>query len=159
MGIENNNLDLLFLNVANLLNEDLKVYKMHSVEEAYFKEAIELFESIQNVIIAWNTQKPMSFSNLASFYAIPKIYSAYEKNKNSLQVVSDAKGKNAQEEMFKAIHFFLNEYYVKKILDKRIKEALKEFFNYLYQQQTVQYQFERIENPISAEYKKIEYAQ
>jgi hypothetical protein len=140
MNNENNYLQLLFNNAAFLLNQDLKKYKLHPVEEKYFNDAIKFFRDLSENLESLETDREITTSNLMSFYAIPVVISALDINKAEFH-----ESKKDNIELAKYIADILSEYLSSKTMDDNRKNILVRFFRYLGSQSSNHKKFEKCE--------------
>lgn len=127
MSEDNSFLYLLFSNLHNLLQRDLKVYKMHQVEDEYFKDALNLFKDVDANIQSFADSKNFSSIDLTNLYALPNIIRTYDRNREYLHGVLPSQQKDRRI-FFKIIYKYLDQYYETKKLDQKTKEILCRFF-------------------------------
>lgn len=160
MRKKNTYLRLLFINISNLLNQDINGKELHPAEENYFKDILSFFLNVSNAINSWSNNRKVESNNLISLYAIPDLYNTYNNNKDVFAELVENDTEEANK-FFEAIYKSLKEYYDNRKLDPKTKKLLHEFFLFLSKQYSSEYQFETVEylsSDINFENYKLKYA-
>lgn len=127
---------------------------MHSVEERYFNEAIELFRDAKVNFELFHKRREFQASNIINLYTLPSLSDAYYSQEELLNLLFPQNNKS-KEEFFKLLYEILQSYQATgKIKSKKLKKILSQFFSDLANAFEVPFSIEKEE----ATYSNREYA-
>jgi hypothetical protein len=136
-------LRLLFKNMAYLLRLDLSNHKMYKVEELYFQEVLSFFEELVRNVESFSNNLQISSTNLSAAFAIPVLFEAADKNREL--IAQFAGSRDDKQHFFAEITRCLRDYQNRKLLQPKLKGAMADFFEALANEYTQVYPFERID--------------
>jgi len=137
--------NLMYYNIADLLNRDLSNYEMDKMEKEYFEDLLRYLKDINTDIESLSTKRVITSDNINSFYAIPELVRAYNMNKKELSNISRRSNNGEKRSFFKALYQVLKDYYENKTLSGKIKKMLMDYFNSLALEYEITEPFEKDE--------------
>ena len=139
-------LHMMFFNMAHLLSVDLKSYKIYPVERRHFENLLKFLHDVITDVESFSTSNQLSSNNLSAGYAIPELFNAYESHRDAFLLLFDAKKEEDRKEFFKWLCSTLEKYYADQEIDDKLKDLLHLFFATLAKTYTKPSHFERLES-------------
>lgn len=136
-------LRLLFKNMAYFLKVDLSKHKMYKVEERYFQKVLSFFDDLVQDVETFSKDQRISSDNLSAAFAIPVMFEAADRNHELSELFPGSR--DDKKHFFAEINRCLKDYQDSKVLEPKLKIALADFFATLAEEYSQPHPFEKIE--------------